>query len=430
MGFIVFCILGAGLYFLVRLRAFFIFRPVRSLRLWWKTQKDGKREPAATLSLALAGTLGVGNVTGVAFCLLRGGAGSAFWMLVSAAFAAALKYAESVVTVYDREAHKRRFGGMPYVVKNSWKIGDFLSVTYALLCLFTAFTMGSALQARAITETVTALYGLPIFPFAVLAAVLAFLLIRGGKKEIEKASGVLVPLATLLYTALCLTVLIRNRAALPGVLSQIVSDAFSPRSAAYGVGGFAFGAVGKRAYAGISAGLLSNESGAGTSTLAHGGNLSASPTSEGILGTFEILVDTVFLCTLTALTLLCGGHFGLSKTAMDLIADTFTGTFGPAYRLPFTLAVFIFALATVICWFSYGDACRFFLFGENGKAVYTALYIAAVFIGGFLPTETCIPLSDAFLALLSVICLTTLLKNAQTVVRLTENDGFLKKRKK
>ncbi|GEM_PF-3459597 len=430
-GIIMFGIMGVGLYFLFRLRAFFIFHPIATVRRWWKGQKSGRREALGTLSVALAGTLGVGNVTGVAFCLLRGGAGSAFWMLISAAFAAALKFAESAVTVADRQDHKRRIGGMPYVIKNTLRHGGFLSSVYALLCLGAAFSMGAALQARAITETAQRLFDVPILPITTLVTALSVFLVRGGKKKIIKASEILVPLATFLYTALCFGVLLHNRHSLPGVFSTVLRDAFSLSSAAYGVGAFtAMKSVFRCAFAGISAGLLSNESGAGTSTLAHGGNLSSSPSEEGILGTFEILVDTVFLCSLTSVTLLSGGALSSSETAMALIDNTFSAVYGDVFRLPFFLSVFIFALATVICWFSYGEECRVFLFGKAHRGVYFLAFSVAVFFGGFLPTEKCIPLSDAFLSLLSVLCLLTLLKSGDTVKALAQKDGFLKKSEK
>ncbi len=412
-------IVAVGGYFLVRLRAFFILQPVRTVSLARKEYGKEGRGAFARLSLALAGTLGVGNVTGVAAGILIGGAGSVFWILVSALFCAPLKYAESVATLSVVNGEERKTGLVSLVKKSFFHIGLPLSSLYALLCIGLALFMGSALQSAAAAEAASALgtkkYGL-ICAIA-FAFVLAFCIV-GNSRRLSKATSVLIPFAMILYTIICIITIFSEISRLKEVVVLVIKDAFSARAILGGATGAVLASPLKE---GFFRGLLSNEAGAGTSAFAHAKNENDSPFLEGVLGMAEILFDTVILCMLTAFTILLSVKDLYSyESGMDILSAAFGSALGDWYRWPLLLSVFLFAVSSAVCWYEYGR-CALTSLGCKSGVLYFLVYLGFSVLGARLGTMTLIPLCDAFLFFLALIALPTLIKNSATVCAVTKH---------
>lgn len=352
---------AGGGYFGWRLRA--ELRPRRLAATLESTLRD--RSARASLALALAGTLGVGNMAGVAGAVAIGGAGAVFWMLLSSLFAMALKYAETkaALACRVRDPDGVLHGGAMYGLKKG------AGIAFAILLVICSFTLGDGIQvsaAAAIFHGVTGKSGmLPALAFAVLLP----LVLLGGRRGIHTFAERAVPLMTGGYILLCLAVLLRNAAALPGVLRDILRSAFTLRAAA--------GAVPPALLAircGFTRGLVSNEAGCGTAPVAHAGS-DRSPGEQAAMGVAEVFVDTTLLCTLTALAFLsCRPTLHGTADGTVLLLAAFrdaVGPIAPAILLP---SVLLFAFATAVCWSFYGaEGIRFLLRNAPAKLQKTAI---------------------------------------------------------
>ena len=414
-----------GAYFLVKLRFFFILHPIRTARRMIGSfgGTNDRGSALSALSLALAGTLGVGNITGVAVGIMTGGAGSVFWLFVSSVFSAVLKYSESVLTI----DHLGSGGGMMFVIRNSFaKNGRWLSGFYAAACVLTALGMGAALQSNTIVETASEAFSFS--PILIAAAVCFFVLlgIGGGGERIEKITVILIPLTTIVYIILTSSVILANLSRIGEVLLLIVKSAFKPEGAAGG----ALGILASRAVSeGYARGILSNEAGAGTSSLAHSRNSNARPTDEGMLGVLEVFFDTALLCTLTALSILLSVECPESyDSGMGLVIAALESVFGRSGGGILFFCVLSFAYSTVICWYYYGRECSRYLLGHRGSLSYSFLFLLSVVGGAFLDTVLLIRGIDILLLILSFISLSALIKNSDRIVFLSESEGVITKR--
>lgn len=408
-----------GIGFIVKLRAFFILHPCRTAKTLAPMLKD--QSAFLSLMLSLAGTLGVGNIVGVAYGIAVGGKGMLFWLVISAFFAMAIKYAEATVAADFRENDE---GGIFYVIKKSFsKFKNPLSAIYAILIVALSITMGAPLQAGAALDTLSLTEkGEQIASlFFTLAVCFA---IFGGKRKIERITGILIPIATIIYIFLTLAVIVPNIKAIPSLLFDIIKDAFNFRAALGGVSAFIFSRGLKE---GFLRGLLSNEAGAGTSAIAHSQNKSGSAAAVGVFGITEVFIDTLILCPLTAFAVLLNvkspesfsGGIEIINAALSSIK---------AISVPLlSFSVFTFAYSTVICWYYYGISALEFL-ANTKRALYTVLFIAALLFGSLLPESILILASDYILFFLTLISLFAISKNSDRLVRLSENEGLITKR--
>ena len=411
-------VVAAGGYFLLRLRAFFLLHPIRTLALAGAEYRKEGKGAFFRLSLALAGTLGVGNVTGVAAGILVGGAGSVFWILVSALFSAPLKYAESVASA-AKEKRDARSLGFPSLIRNSFpSIGAPLAAIYALLTVGLAFFMGSALQSAAAAETASALGGRGAGLFcALLFAFVLATCVLGSSERLCRATAILIPIAMALYTIICIITVFFGISKLKAVLLLILKDAFSLRAFSGGAVGAVLASPLKE---GFFRGLLSNEAGAGTSAYAHTKGEVGSPFSEGILGVFEILFDTVVLCMLTAFSILLSvGDPQAFSSGTALLSAAFSSALGDLYAWPLISSVFLFAVSSAVCWYEYGR-CALKVLGRRGGSLYFFAYLSFCFFGTLFGTMPLIGLCDAFLFALSLLAIPTLIKNSAAVCAETD----------
>ncbi len=410
-------LLLSGLFFYVRLGAFPLRHPRRTLGQL--RGGEGRGSSLRALTLALAGTLGVGNITGVAVALLFGGAGAVFWLWVGGLAAAILKYAEITLSLDARQSAGESRGAIDYIRPS---LGRWAARLFALLSLGLSLTMGSLLQGNVITEGITPV--LPLRPLSVglgLAGV-TLLLFLGGRQWVERLTAVLIPLFTLLYVGAALTVVFVNITSLPGVLLRILREAFSLKSAGAGLGGLG---IARAMRAGIGKGLFSNEAGVGTAPFAHGAAAVTSPARQGILGLIEVFVDTLLMCTLTALSVLVvfDPLPALSPTA--LVAAAFQTALGDPAEGFLAVSILFFAYATVACWVSYGQTALVCLSRRpTVRAAYAFVFCALLVLGSLLPADGVWALCDTVIASMALLNITALLRNARRIGELTRRAGL------
>ena len=434
-----------------------VWRP-RTLRagvgaLLGKSRKDDSPagvSPLRALSLALAGTLGVGNIVGVSAAIWWGGAGAVFWMWLSALLAASLNYAETLLGVKYRLSDGAQLrGGAPIYIKKAFadrrlpRLGALLGTFFSLLCVIDALSMGCIVQVNAVAGALDGIFGLDRRICGVLMALAAFAIASGGLKRISAACGTLVPFMTLGFAALSLAVLIIRAPELPRVFGEVMRGAFSfineeknasggAQAIFSGIGGFF---VSRAVRYGVMRGLISNEAGCGTSPLAHSASATDSAAKQGFLGIAEVLVDTVILCTATALVILTNyadvAVYGENSVMMTIGA--YTAALGNWAGPVLVVAVLLFGLATVICWAYYGQECIFFLsssrkHSKTALCIFNILYAAAAYIGAVSPPGGVWTLADLSIGLMTFLNIAALFLLRRDVRKET-NEAFPRSQK-
>ncbi len=411
-----------GLYLLIKLRAFFILHPIKSIKVLVSSFKRDKKRSTESLCLALAGTLGVGNISGVAMGIILGGAGSVFWLFISSLFSSVLKYSETVLSIDLLKKHGT--SGMMRIVQYSFKKhGKPLGVLYAFLCILIALTMGSALQANAILDSARECDLSPAITAAVLVVLVVIAITKFGS-NIEKITAYIIPLTTVIYILLSFWVIFTNTSKLPGVIELIIKSAFTPESIGGGILTFLFS---KRISEGYARGILSNEAGAGTSSLAHIKNTSADPVEQGLLGMCEVFFDTTLLCMLSAFSILLAvPDFSSYKNGMSLIISAFSSVLGSLSGYTLLLLIFLFAFSTVVCWYYYGKSCFSFVFPKITVPIFETLFILFLALGAFFDSIYIISSVDFLLLFLVILSLGATIKGSDRVKHLSEQRGLVK----
>ena len=435
------CIIGVGLLLSVRtgflqIRKFpYAIRTTVGRMFRKRDASDGAMTPFQAVCTALAGTVGTGNIAGVAGAIAIGGPGAVFWMWCSALLGMCTKFAEVTLAVHFRERSDTGewVGGPMYYIKNGLgRRWQFLAVLYALFGVLTVFGTGNATQVNTIVAAVdTALleYGLVGGSFlptlnlivGILVAVLVALVLLGGVKRIGSVSEKLVPFMALFYVVLALGVVILNIRRFPAVLASIVGGAFDPRAFTGGAIGSVFLSMQK----GVSRGIFSNEAGLGTGSIAHACADTRKPVKQGMFGIFEVFADTIVICTLTALVILCSGtqvSYGAAAGA-ELTISGFTTTYGGWASIFTAVALCCFAFSTIIGWGLYGSRFLVFLCKSNKVArPFFVVYALVAILGATMDLGLLWSIADTFNGLMSIPNLIALLLLSGTVVKLVK--GF------
>ncbi len=405
----------ASIYFAVRLRFFYMLHPIKMLSLMAKRRGDGI-SPFRAASMALAGTLGVGNITGVCAAIASGGAGAVFWMWVSAAAAMSVKYAETALAVIYRQRGdapgERWYGGAPYYIADGLPVGrraaHGLGAFFAVLCVFNSFTVGGVLQVNAAADSASELLSVPPLAVGIVLAVLTAVAVTGGARRISGVTVYLIPAVSALYIFMCAAVIVICRDSLPEVIGRIFTDAFSFRAASGGVGGYMIASAIRY---GVVRGVITNEAGAGTSPTAHACAEAYSPEAQGCLGIFEVFADTIVICTLTALAVLSAGGGALISAgdAMSTATASFSSVLGGWAEPALAVSVFVFVLATLLSQHYYARvALRFLGGGRAAEASFTAAYIIMVLFGSVMAPPAVWLASDITVGVMTtvnVLCL-------------------------
>lgn len=412
-------LIAAGGYFGAKLRFFWICHPLRT----WKTLRQSAAaegtSPFAALTMALAGTLGVGNIAGVATAITAGGAGAVLWMLLGAFAAMSVKYAEVYLAVRYRRTRTVRgrtefYGGAMYYIRDgitalarsetARKAAALLGGIFALLCGANALLTGNIVQVRSAVSCVS----MDPLLFGILFAAAAWLLSRRGTARVAAVTAVVIPVLAALFVALSGVILFAHAGEIPDILAKIWREAWNFRPAAGGLLGFG---VSRAVRYGITRGIFSNEAGCGTAPTAHAAANVKSPHHQGCFGIFEVFADTVLLCSLTALVILCytdgEGLDGieLSLAAYTRLAEGIGGAaMGAAADFILRLSVVLFAFATVVCQSCYGiEAIRYFVPARGARTAYRILSAAAVIVGSVIPVGMMWELADAVVTVMTLV---------------------------
>ena len=433
------CIIGVGLYLSIRMgfiqiRKFAYAMKVTIGRIFRKREaSDGALTPFQAVCTALAATVGTGNIAGVAGAIAIGGPGAVFWMWVSAVLGMCTKFSEVILAVRFRETNDKGelVGGPMYYIKNGLKKHwHWLAYLFSAFGVLTVFGTGNATQVNTITSAIdTALCNMNIIADGnttvistvnliigiVLAIVIALILI-GGIKRIGQVTEKLVPFMALIYIALAIGVVLLNIKNVPSVFVSIFKGAFNPASVTGGAIGSFFMSMKK----GVSRGIFSNEAGLGTGSIAHACADTRKPVKQGFFGIFEVFADTIVICTLTALVILCSGvniDFGKAAGA-ELTIQGFTSTYGNWVSLFTAVAMCCFAFSTIIGWGLYGARCIEFLFSSKVIKPFMVVYSLVAILGATVDLGLIWNIADTFNGLMAIPNLIALFLLSGTVVKL------------
>ena len=414
---------------------------------------SGEITPFQAVSTALAATVGTGNIAGVTGAIALGGPGAVFWMWVSALFGMATKYSEVVLAVRYRERNIKGdwVGGPMYYIKNGLgKKWTWLAMVFSLLAAIAAIGTGCMTQintiATSFNTTIDAFGGntagstvqilgqtitMSSLAVGLLAAVIVAMVLFGGLKRIGSVTERLVPSMAVIYVVCSLIIVIVNRQYVGEIFGMIFRGAFNPQAA---LGG-AFGVTIMTAIQkGVGRGVFSNEAGLGSAPMAHAATSEKDPVKQGVYGIFEVFMDTIVICTLTALTLLCGFKSGGvdlvwgQGAGAELIIASFASVFGAKIgSLVVTVAISLFALSTILSWALYGSRSFEFLFGHKSGIIYQVIYVGAVIVGAVLKLDVVWTIADTFNGFMAVPNLIALLGLSGVVVKLTREHFAVKK---
>ena len=397
-------ILSGGLFFTFYLKGFFFIHPVQTLRSVFS--RKGKRRgisPLRALSASLAGSLGVGNIAGVAVALMLGGAGAVFWMWASALASMVLKYCEIVLGVKYRVKNENRHAGGPmYYMENGvgGKAGRALAYVFSCACLASSLALGNIVQVNAALESAGYIFGFGKTTVSVAFAAVTAVVIAGGFARISRFTSIVLPVISGAYIALCLAAIFRGYALIPSVTAEIFSEAFRFDSAFGGVLGFL---LSRCVSEGVAKGTFSHESGSGTAPLAHSGAEASSPAEQGLLGLFEVFLDTIVICTLTAYVLLIARRGGAcGENGMAFVLSSFEYSLGAWTKYAVGASVCLFALSTLVCWAFYGRSALAYITKSKAAALlYTLVYLGTVVFAASLSQEAVWHTADASVALMT-----------------------------
>jgi len=426
-------ILGVGLYLSIRTGFAQIRLFPRALRGILSQFRGGKAEagavtPFQALCTALAATVGTGNLVGVAGAIAIGGPGAIFWMWICGILGMATKFAEATLAVRFRVPENGEYvGGPMYIIRESmggkW---HWLGSVYSFFGIVAAFGVGNATQINAVVGGVNAAlksFGGHETPYGnlimgILLAVLIGAMLLGGARRIGLVAERLVPFASAAYLLLGLGVLIARWQVLPKAFAAIIQGAFTPSAVTGGVVGSIFATL----RIGVSRGVFTNEAGMGTASIAHAGAQVAHPAEQGLMGIMEVFLDTIVICTMTALVILVSGveiPFGVD-VGITLTTDAFSSIYGDWISVLIAAALCCFAFATVLGWGLYGARCAQFLFGPNVWKKFVLLQSAAVVLGAVLNTGTVWLLSETVNGLMAIPNLIALGTLGGELARLTK----------
>ena len=413
-------------------------------KVFKKTQAgEGEVTPFQAVATALAATVGTGNIAGVTGAICVGGPGAVFWMWISALFGMVTKYAEVVLAVKYRERNEAGdwVGGPMYYIRNGLGKGfNWLACLFCVLGALAAFGIGNMTQVNTIATSVNtaidsfggttaaftvALFGqnVPISSIMIgaVVAMIVGMVLFGGIKRIGAVAELMVPVMAAIYILASILVIGFNFEHIGNVCAMIFKGAFNAEAALGGAFGITIMTTIQK---GVGRGVFSNEAGLGSAPMAHASSSERDPVKQGLYGIFEVFMDTVVICTLTALTLLCGAGdkivWGQSAGA-ELISASFSSVFGAQVgSMLVAVAISLFALSTILSWSLYGTRCCEFLLGGAAARVYQALFVCVILVGATLKLGLVWDIADTLNGFMAVPNLVALLGLSPVVIKLTK----------
>ena len=441
------CIIGAGLWLTIRTRAIQVRKFGTAMNntlgrvFEKKTAKDGSISPFQAVCTALAGTVGTGNIAGVAGAVAIGGPGAVFWMWCSAFLGMCTKFSEVVLAIHFREknAQGEYIGGPMYYIKNGlgakWK---WLASLYALFGVMTVFGTGNATQVNTIVSSIdTALTTFNLIDadqvsvmklmIGIIIALVVSVVLLGGINRIGQVTEKLVPFMALLYIVLSIGVIVLNVKAVPHVFRMIFEGAFNPSAFTGGLVGSLFISLKK----GVSRGIFSNEAGLGTGSIAHACSDTDDAVQQGYFGIFEVFMDTIVICTLTALVILCSGvpvNYGQDAGA-ELTISGFISTYGNWVSIFTAISMCCFAFSTIISWGLYGSRCVEFILTSKAVKPFLVVYSLVSIVGATVDLGLLWDIAETFNGMMAIPNLVALFLLSGVVVKLVKGQDLSKLRK-
>lgn len=409
-------LMATGVYFTIKTKGYQFKNLKASIKVFFTTDNSEKKGITAFESAcnSLSATVGTGNIVGVASAVALGGAGAVFWMWVSATVAMCIKSAEIVTAIiYKRKKIGENLGGPMYYIQNgmSKKFG-FLAKIYALAGVLSCFFSGNIIQ----TNSAILCFGESLktrIPMGILFAIITAFVIIGGVSKISKFTTKAVPFMSVLYIVLCFGVILVNIKAVPKCFSSIIMGAFNPSAVTAG----AVGSILSTIISGASKGVFSNEAGLGTAAMAYAISEDNNVYKQGLYGIFEVFLDTIVLCTLTALTILCSGviiDYGNAEKVP--VVDAFKGVYGDFSQSVLAIMLCLFGISSIIGWAVYGITCSRYLFGNKGKKIFTLVYPVFCILGAVLNITTVWRVAEFFNGIMLIINLFSIIALSDRVI--------------
>jgi AGCS family alanine or glycine:cation symporter len=394
----------------------YAFREVLG-KLFSKGAGAGTVTPFQAVATALASTVGVGNIAGVATAIHLGGPGALFWLLVSGLFGMCTKFCEIAVAMHYREKDAKGVmrGGAMYVLKNGLKL-PWLGAIFALLTSLAAFGIGNMVQANSVADAMQASFGIGVHVTGAVLMIVVALVILGGIRRIVEVTQFLVPFMCIAYILGALVIILMNVAELPHAIRLVMEGAFSGTAA---VGGFAGATIAQALRLGIARGLFTNEAGLGSAPIVHAAAVTDHPVRQALYGIFEVFIDTFVVCVMTGLVILTTGVWELGLDGAAMSAKGFeVGLPGVWGQGIVTVGVLLFAFSTLIGWSFYGETSAVYLFGRKAVLPYRLLWVGAIWLGATGSLQLVWQVSDTLNGLMAVPNLVAILGSAALIRKL------------
>ena len=424
-------LIGTGIFLTIRLKLLQVLRLPLALRLIFKAKNQGKGDVSSfkALCVALAATVGTGNIVGVATAVKVGGPGAIFWMWIAAFFGMATKYAEGLLAVKYRsvDANGEIAGGPMFYIRNGlgekWKP---LAVFFAIACILVAFLgIGTFPQVNAIVDSMAITFAFPRVATDVILTVFIAAVTIGGLQSISKVASKLIPFMALFYIAISLGLIVLFIDRLPSAITLILDGAFTGTAAA---GGFAGSTIMIAMQNGIARGVFSNESGLGSAPIAAAAAKTKWPAEQGLISMTGTFIDTIIICTMTGLALVLTGVWQGDAAGAAMTTAAFASTYGSVGSQLLTISLILFAFTTILGWNYYGERAVIYLTGTKGVLPYRLIFIVLIASGAFLKLEAIWVLADIVNGLMAIPNLIALIALSGVVV--AETNRYIDRKKR
>ena len=424
--FLMFPLLGIGVFLTIGLKAIPLTKLPEAIGLLFSKDStrdepgDGQISPFKALMTALSATVGTGNIAGVATAITLGGPGAIFWMWMTALFGMATKYSEAVMAIHFREtdANGKYVGGPMYYIKNGLgKNWSWLAITFSILAVAAGLGAGNTVQANSIADVVYSNFETPHWITGLVLMTLTSLVLIGGIQRIAHVAGKLVPIMVTFYVTAASIILVMNLQKVPSALALIINDAFSGTAA---TGGFAGAGVMAAVRFGVARGIFSNEAGLGSAPIAHAAARTNDPVKQGAIGMLGTFIDTIIICTMTALVIIVTGAWTSGYTGASLTSFAFSEAL-PFGNYIVAISLMVFAFTTILGWSYYGERCIEFVLGPKSIIVFRVLWCIVIPIGAITGLELIWLFADIMNALMALPNLLALMLLSPIVFKLTHN---------
>ncbi len=417
-------LLGVGIFLTVGLRTMPWRKTGAAFGLLWRGRQSdqaGEITPFQALMTALSATIGTGNIAGVATAIALGGPGAVFWMWVTALFGMATKYAEAVLAVRYREVDEvgRYVGGPMYYIRSGlgprWR---WLAALFALFGMMASFGIGNMVQANSVADGIHSMFGVDGWVTGTVVTLSVGVVILGGVRRIAVVAGRLVPVMAIAYVAAAMIIILVNLDAVPDALGLILQHAFTETAAA---GGFVGATVWAAIRFGVARGVFSNEAGLGSAPIAHAAARTNNPVNQGMIAMLGTFIDTLVICTMTALVIILTGAWSSGETGTGLSALAFhTGLPGVGGYIV-AIAEVVFAFTTILGWSYYGERCVEYLFGIRPILIYRVLWLVAIMVGTQIKLDLVWLIADVMNGLMALPNLVALVLLSPVLFKVTRD---------